>query len=224
MQNKRILEMKAYMQVYNYVVRHIKGVKNSIADQLSRRPTWLVDKDDKETDYDFEHDLDFEEGELSALISIADKDADNEKIYLMLFAHHTSRRVWFLECREKFQILHHGVMVRGHGEEAPAAYREFEFLEPLVLLPDIEVPFNDDTNISVYSGTVFRGPLLCTLHEPVSFNVFVRYHPAARQSGPRGAPSRVAPDAIDQALAEHPWLTAKRPRGTCRTCMCLQAR
>ena len=92
-------------------------------------------------------------------------------------------------------------------EEAPAAYREFEFLEPLVLLPDIEVPFNDDANIWVYSGTVFRGPLLCTLHEPVSFNVFVRYHPAARQSGPREAPSRVAPDAIDQALAEHPWLT-----------------
>ena len=78
MHNRRMLEMKANMQVYNYVVKHIKGVKNFNADQLSRRPTWLVDKDDKETDYEFGQDLDIEEGALSAILSVADGDAGTD--------------------------------------------------------------------------------------------------------------------------------------------------
>ena len=54
MHNRRMLEMKVNMQMYNYTVKRIKGIKNVIADQLSRRLTWLVDKDDTKTDYIFE--------------------------------------------------------------------------------------------------------------------------------------------------------------------------
>merc|ERR1712112_658686 len=44
MHSRRMLEMKVNMQMYNYTVKIIKGKKNEIAEMLSRRPTWLVDK------------------------------------------------------------------------------------------------------------------------------------------------------------------------------------
>ena len=60
----------------------------------------------------------------------------------------------------------------------------------------------------MYAGTVFRGAVLCTFHEPVSFQVFVRNHRAAvAQPRERQQPRRTAPDAVERALAEHPWLS-----------------
>ena len=41
MQNSRMIEMKANLQMYNYTVNHVKGIKNHLADVLSRRPVWL---------------------------------------------------------------------------------------------------------------------------------------------------------------------------------------
>ena len=41
MQNSRMIQMKANLQMYNYRVTHIKGKKNHLADVLSRRPVWL---------------------------------------------------------------------------------------------------------------------------------------------------------------------------------------
>ena len=40
-QNTRLLNIKANLQVYNYTIKHIKGSKNHLADVLSRRPVWL---------------------------------------------------------------------------------------------------------------------------------------------------------------------------------------
>ena len=40
-QNTRMLNIKANLQIYNYTVKHVKGVKNHLADVLSRRPVWL---------------------------------------------------------------------------------------------------------------------------------------------------------------------------------------
>ena len=42
MQNSRMIQMKANLQMYNYTVSHVKGVKNHLADVLSRRPVWLA--------------------------------------------------------------------------------------------------------------------------------------------------------------------------------------
>ena len=126
----------------------------------------------------------------------------------MLVAHQTLRRVWFLECREQYQIVGLGAMVRGHDDEdAPAAYRQLELMQPSLVLSDLEVPFGDDTNISVYPGTVFRGPLLCIMHEPVRFPVFVRNHRVVKQPRVRQAQRRTALGAIEQVLLEHPWLS-----------------
>ena len=36
-----MLNIKANLQIYNYTIKHVKGVKNHIADVLSRRPVWL---------------------------------------------------------------------------------------------------------------------------------------------------------------------------------------
>ena len=40
-QNTRLLNIKANLQVYNYTIKHIKGSKNHLADVLSCRPVWL---------------------------------------------------------------------------------------------------------------------------------------------------------------------------------------
>ena len=40
-QNTRLLNIKANLQIYNYTVKHIKGSKNHLADVLSRRPVLL---------------------------------------------------------------------------------------------------------------------------------------------------------------------------------------
>ena len=42
MQNSRMIQMKANLQMYNYTVSHVKGVKNHLADVLSHRPVWLA--------------------------------------------------------------------------------------------------------------------------------------------------------------------------------------
>ena len=34
--------MKANLQMYNYTVSHVKGIKNHFADVLSYRPVWLA--------------------------------------------------------------------------------------------------------------------------------------------------------------------------------------
>ena len=60
--------------MYNYTVQRIKGKRNEVADLLSRRPTWLVEKDDTKTDYR----LDFEEGALSVLTSVYDVKTEED--------------------------------------------------------------------------------------------------------------------------------------------------
>merc|ERR1712082_358262 len=40
-QNTRLLNIKANLQIYNYTIKHIKGSKNHLADVLSRHPVWL---------------------------------------------------------------------------------------------------------------------------------------------------------------------------------------
>ena len=42
MQNRRMIQMKANLQMYNNTVSHVKGVKNHLSDILSRRTVcWL---------------------------------------------------------------------------------------------------------------------------------------------------------------------------------------
>ena len=41
MQNTRMIHIKENLQMYNYTVSHVKGIKNHLADVLSRRPIWL---------------------------------------------------------------------------------------------------------------------------------------------------------------------------------------
>ena len=42
MQNIRIIQIKVNLQMYNHTVSHVKGIKNHLADVLSRRPVWLA--------------------------------------------------------------------------------------------------------------------------------------------------------------------------------------
>ena len=45
MQNSRRIQIKVNLQMYNYTVSHVKGVKNQLVDILSRRPVWLAPDD-----------------------------------------------------------------------------------------------------------------------------------------------------------------------------------
>ena len=62
-QNTRLLNIKANLQIYNYTLKHIKGSKNHLADVLSRRPVWL------NTDHTIGPDkgLDLEDGDAFAM-------------------------------------------------------------------------------------------------------------------------------------------------------------
>ena len=42
MQNTRMIQIKANLQMYNHTVSHVKGIKNHLADVLSCRPVWLA--------------------------------------------------------------------------------------------------------------------------------------------------------------------------------------
>ena len=42
--NRRLFKIKSDLMSYNYEIRHVKGEANCIADCLSRRPEWLLDK------------------------------------------------------------------------------------------------------------------------------------------------------------------------------------
>ena len=43
--NRRLFTIKSDLMTYDYEIRHIKGEANCIADCLSRRPAWLVNRD-----------------------------------------------------------------------------------------------------------------------------------------------------------------------------------
>ena len=42
MQNSRMIQMKANLQMYNYIVSHVKGTKYHLVDVLNHRPVWLA--------------------------------------------------------------------------------------------------------------------------------------------------------------------------------------
>ena len=43
--NKHLFSIKSDLMIYDYEIRHVKGEANCIADCLSQRPEWLVNKD-----------------------------------------------------------------------------------------------------------------------------------------------------------------------------------
>ena len=43
--NRCMVLIKSDIMMYTYTIQHIKGEANCIADCLSRRPEWLVNKD-----------------------------------------------------------------------------------------------------------------------------------------------------------------------------------
>ena len=141
--------------------------------------------------------------------AIFDVEGDDETIYLFLFASQSPQLAWFLECREVARVVHDPDERRGDEDDITDNYRQFEFLHPLVLLADHQLPFDEDTEIGVYQDTVFRGPRLCVFHAPLSFDDFVQPHfDDSAESKPSHAPRKHASrDDIDQLLAMHPWLT-----------------
>ncbi len=76
-----------------------------------------------------------------------DQDTDGEKIYLMLFASQSPQTVTFLERREGARIIEVGAAALDDVDDVSGAYREFDVLDPLVIVPDHKAPFAEDTNI-----------------------------------------------------------------------------
>ena len=42
--NRRLFKIKSDLMTSNYEIRHVKGEANCIADCLSRRPEWMLDR------------------------------------------------------------------------------------------------------------------------------------------------------------------------------------
>lgn len=141
--------------------------------------------------------------------ALVDQESEDEKVFVMLFVSKSPQLAWFLECREKAVIVPSAPLVDDARADTLGCYRQFEFLDPLVIVPDHKLPFHAKSAIAVYPDIVFQGDLLATYHAPVSFDVFVLYHPSAAPqkkkaaAAPRRRPSH---DGIDKLLLEHDWL------------------
>lgn len=154
--------------------------------------------------------------------AIFDQAADDDRMFLMLFASKSPHFAWFLECREKARTVEVGSVEDEDHPDLPASYRQYEFLDPFVLLPDHELPIAEDAIIGVRFQLVFRGRLICSFHDSVDFDEFVRHHPVATAKAKQEKAQRrphIARDAVDLLLAEHDLLRkedfaddeAKRP-------------
>ena len=99
---------------------------------------------------------------------------------------------WFLECRETPRVIHGDGRQAVHAEDYGDEYRQFEFLNPLVLLPDYRLGFSEDTEIGVHRRTVFRRRLLCTFSAPTDFDDFVEQFPDVVEPRPRQVRRRTA--------------------------------
>ena len=140
--------------------------------------------------------------------ALFDMDSHDERIFIFLFAVQKNMAAWFLEGREVPHIVGGaGCEVEG-AEDLPWGAQIFEFISPLVLLPDHRLPFEDDGNIGVRRERVFRGRQLCAMRRPIRFEEFVSCMPqrhAPPRDGARRVP-RMTPGLIDDLLLEHPWL------------------
>ena len=95
-----------------------------------------------------------------------DQDSDGEKIYLMLYASQKPQSVTFLECRERARIIDVGAVALDDVDDVPDAHREFDVLDPLVIVPDHKVPLAEDTNIgreATEAINLYRNQNVCSV-------------------------------------------------------------
>ena len=142
--------------------------------------------------------------------ALYDADAESGVLYLILFGMQQPQTVWFLECREHHRILPN-VLPR-FGDDAaskPGSYREYTCLSPMRMLPDTDIGLNEFSNISVYHTLQFEGALVCSYHDPVPFEDFIRFHPRLRRPvrDPIRRTRRLADASVAKLLEAHPWLS-----------------
>ena len=129
------------------------------------------------------------------------------KIFLLLFANQNTSSVVWLECREAHRIVGGG---DDDGEAVAWSFRFWEFLDPFVAVPSTKLPFDDMTNLGVFTDTVFRGRRLITPHNPIEFDDFIGGLPPPRCRGGDDNPPkrrRVKHDDVDRMIRENPWCT-----------------
>ena len=78
MSNKRMINLKDKLQQYNYSISQIAGKHNSIADSLSRTPSWFA----KDEAFQNSFNVNIEEGVIRFL-TIVDSEVDMEVIRTM---------------------------------------------------------------------------------------------------------------------------------------------
>ena len=78
MSNKRMINLRDKLQVYNYKISHISGKRNSIADSLSRAPSWFK----KDANFESCPDVNVEEAAIRYL-STGDTETDIEVAVVM---------------------------------------------------------------------------------------------------------------------------------------------
>ena len=77
------------------------------------------------------------------------------------------------------------------------------------MLPDTDIGLNEFSNISVYHTLQFEGALVCSYHDLVPFEDFIRFHPRLRRPvrDPIRRTRRLADASVAKLLEAHPWLS-----------------
>ena len=78
MSNKRMINLRDKLQVYNYTISHISGKRNNIADSLSRAPSWFQ----KDANFKSSSNINMEE-EAIRYLTTGDSKLDTEVAIIM---------------------------------------------------------------------------------------------------------------------------------------------
>ena len=135
---------------------------------------------------------------------------DPDIIYLILFAKQTPHEVTFLQCRRKPHCPMQVDEDTSRPWYPPADYRQWEWLNPWCCTKDVDLPWTDNTDLRIYRGCFFQGPVVVTVAKPEPIEYFVRFRAPATVKEPtqpttRRPRTKLKQTELQALVDEHPW-------------------
>ena len=135
--------------------------------------------------------------------AISEDLVGSTRAFWLLFAKQMPFEATFMEIRQRpFEWPE--LPAAGHdGQVLPDSRREWELLQPMRIIKDTDIGFDEDASLLVCACLRFEGCRIISPHDPRPFEDFVRLHP--RRVAPRHdkAPnSRRLPLSVEDLLLE----------------------
>ena len=144
-------------------------------------------------------------------VALFDPENPDGVAFLCTFVKERPHRAEFLELRPLPIVMPEMISCEEQWFP-PLARREFDWYEPLHILPEHAIPFGIDSDIHLLRGVRFDATRLVSNRQSMSFKKYTEWlsapHDDADSSSKRCSLSmpKVKPDAIADLLAQHEWL------------------